>query len=172
MNKIIPALSIAAMLALVGCSTPVEASAPAHASASSPVSTPASAPDPGIEDPTAQASEPPIIVNPPAPAGVQPAQAAPAMSVDEVCGVWKQGFKVLNEGSVSAEEAMTPLEEATAAAPPEVRVQSGIALRILWGQILYPRDQPASAETMGYLGALRQACYELTGIDVVEGLEG
>jgi len=94
------------------------------------------------------------------------------MSVDEVCGVWKQGFKVLEEGSVSAEEAMAPLEKATAAAPPEIRVQSGIAVRILWGQILYPSDQPASAETMGYLGALRQACYDLTGIDVVEGLEG
>ncbi|QCO97393.1 hypothetical protein FCN77_06265 [Arthrobacter sp. 24S4-2] len=94
------------------------------------------------------------------------------MSVDEVCSVWKQGFAVLEEGSVSAEEAMTPLEEATAAAPPKIRVQSGIAVRILWGQILYPSDKPASAETMGYLGPLRQACYDLTGIDVVEGLEG
>ena len=94
------------------------------------------------------------------------------MSVDEVCSVWKQGFKVLAEGSVPPKEAMATLEKVTAAAPPEIRVQSGIATRILWGQILYPSNQPASAETMGYLAALRQACYDLTGIDVVEGLDG
>jgi hypothetical protein len=94
------------------------------------------------------------------------------MSVEEVCGVWKEGFKVLAEGSVSAGEAMAPLEKATAAAPREIRVQSGIAVRILWGQILYPSEQPASAETMGYLGALRQACSDLAGIDVVAALDG
>ena len=40
---------------------------------------------------------------------------------------------------------MATLEKVTAAAPPEIRVQSGIATRILWGQILYPSNQPASA---------------------------
>lgn len=94
------------------------------------------------------------------------------MSVDEVCSVWKQGFKVLNEGTVPPKEAMATLEKVTAAAPPEIRVQSGLASRILWGQILHPSNQPASEETMGYLAALRQACYDLTGIDVVEGLDG
>ncbi|MDR6509026.1 hypothetical protein J2805_004754 [Arthrobacter oryzae] len=94
------------------------------------------------------------------------------MSVDEVCSVWKQGFKVLNEGTVPPKEAMATLEKVTAAAPPEIRVQSGVATRILWAQILFPSDQPASEETMGYLAALRQACYDLTGIDVVEGLDG
>ncbi|MBT2595666.1 hypothetical protein [Arthrobacter sp. ISL-72] len=102
----------------------------------------------------------------------EPTPAAPTMTVEEVCTVWKQGFKVLNEGRVSAKEAMTPLEQATAAAPPEIRVQSGIATRILWGQILYPSDKPPSAEAVGYLAALRQACYDQTGIDVVGGPGG
>lgn len=96
------------------------------------------------------------------------------MSVDEVCSAWKQGFRDLHDAGIPAKEAMAmaPLDAATAAAPPEIRVQSGIATRILWGQILYPSEEPVSEETMAYLGALRQACYDLTGIDVVEGLEG
>ncbi|WP_104172822.1 hypothetical protein [Arthrobacter sp. Y81] len=151
MKKFIAALVIALALGVVGCSLPV--AGPAASTAAGP-------------------SDPPsIIVQRPVP-DAQQSQPVPTMSVDEVCSVWKQGFKVLNEGTVPPKEAMATLEKVTAAAPPEIRVQSGIATRILWGQILDPSNQPASAETMGYLAALRQVCYDLTGIDVVEGLDG
>ena len=173
MKKFIAALSIAAVSGLAGCSPPVAAPAASSSiGASGPASAPSPEPAQGLEQPTEASSEPPgIIVQGPARNEQQSVPAVGAMSVDEVCSAWKQGFKALNEGTVPAKEAMAPLEEATASAPPEIRVQSGIATRILWGQILYPGDQPASAETMGHLAALRQACYDLTGIDVVEGLD-
>ena len=169
MKKFIAALIITAVVGLAGCSLPVAAPAPLSDQESVPATTAASDKAPVVKDPGFGDSG--MIVQRPAPGSQTLAPASPTMSVEEVCAVWKQGFRVIDEGIVSAGEAMTPLEEATAAAPPEIRVQSGIATRILWGQILYPSDQPASAETMGYLAALRQACYDLTGIDVVEGLD-
>ncbi|MBT2538395.1 hypothetical protein [Arthrobacter sp. ISL-69] len=169
MKKFIAALAIATALGLVGCSLPVEGPAAPTAEGRAPDSSAAAE---ALEHPTVESSDPPpIIVQRPAP-DAQQSEPVPTMSVDEVCSVWKQGFKVLNEGSVPPKEAMVTLEKVTAAAPPEIRVQSGIATRILWSQILHPSNQPASAETMGYLAALRQACYDLTGIDVVEGLDG
>lgn len=176
MEKFVAVLTIAAVLGLAGCSIPVAAPAPADTPVSTAASLPASERGPGVEDPgiadaTAPAPDPGITVQRPVLGAQPPAPAAPTMSVDEVCRVWKEGFKVLNEGRVSAKEAMAPLEEATSKAPPEIRVQSGIATRILWGQLLYP-SKSASDETVGYLAALRQACYDLTGIDVVEGIDG
>jgi hypothetical protein len=172
MKKFIAVLAITGVLGLVGCSLTVAAPAASTTPSSGSASAPSSAPAQGLEQPTEASSDPPnIIVQRPAPGDQESVPSVPAMSVDEVCSAWKQGFKVLNEGSVPAKESMAALEEATAAAPPEIRVQSGIATRILWGQILYPSNQPASAETMGHLAALRQACYDLTGIDVVEGLD-
>ncbi|MEV7131642.1 hypothetical protein AB0N24_02020 [Arthrobacter sp. NPDC093128] len=181
MKKFIAALAVAIALLLVGCSVPVAGPAvstaagpglDSSAAESGPAPVPTSAPAEAFEHPTADSPDPPsIIVQRPAP-DAQQSQPVPTMSVDEVCSVWKQGFKVLNEGTVPPKEAMATLEKVTAAAPPEIRVQSGLASRILWGQILHPSNQPASEETMGYLAALRQACYDLTGIDVVEGLDG
>ena len=181
MKKFIAALAIATALVLVGCSVPVAGPAVSTAAGpgpdtsaveSAPAQAPTSAPAEAFEHPAAESPDPPsIIVQRPAPAA-QHSEPVPTLSADEVCSLWKQGFKVLNEGTVPPKEVMATLEKVTAAAPPEIRVQSGIATRILWGQILHPSNQPASEETMGYLAALRQACYELTGIDVVEGLDG
>ena len=172
MKKFIAGLCVAVLLGLVGCSVPVAAPASTNAAGTEAPSTAAAEAAEALERPTSEPSDPlGLIVKKPVPGAQRPAAAAPTMSVDEVCNVWKQGFQVLNEGAVTVKEAMAPLEEATAAAPPEIRVQSGIATRILWGQLMYPSHEPPSDETLGYFYALRQACYDLTGMDVLEGLD-